>query len=98
VEELKEISGISLYLYGKLICNCFKKVKVIFDSKASVEIGGLKLENIYLGIALDIDIPILEDVIWDGIVGLSFQNRKLKQQNIPTLFDQIMGWLFNSSV
>lgn len=59
-------------------------------SKASVEIGGLKLENIYLGIALDIDIPILEDVIWDGIVGLSFQNRKLKQQNIPTLFDQIM--------
>ena len=45
----------------------------------------------YIGIALDIDIPILEDVIWDGIVGLSFQNRKLKQQNISTFFDQIIG-------
>jgi hypothetical protein len=46
-------------------------------SKANVEIGGLKLTNMDLGIAYDIDIPILEDVIWDGIVGLSFQSHKL---------------------
>jgi hypothetical protein len=55
----------------------FVKFMMLFESKANVEIGGLKLTNMDLGIAYDIDIPILEDVIWDGIVGLSFQSHKL---------------------
>ena len=39
--------------------------------------GDLKINDVYLGIASEIDIPILEDVEWDGIVGLSFANKKL---------------------
>jgi hypothetical protein len=32
---------------------------------------------LFLGIANELDIPILEDVEWDGIIGLAFANKKL---------------------
>lgn len=47
-------------------------------SKKSVDISGLKIDNLFLGVASEIDIPILEDVEWDGIVGLAFANKKLQ--------------------
>jgi hypothetical protein len=32
-----------------------------------------------VGIADQVEIPILEDIAWDGILGLAFANNKLKK-------------------
>ena len=40
------------------------------------------IHNVNLGIASEIEIPILEDVEWYGILGLSFANKKLQIQKI----------------
>ena len=39
-----------------------------------ITIGDLKVKNQVIGIAHDVDIPLLEDVIWDGILGLAYAN------------------------
>ena len=43
-----------------------------------ITIGDLKVKNQVIGIAQDVDIPLLEDVIWDGILGLAYANQHLK--------------------
>ena len=43
-----------------------------------ITIGDLKVKNQVIGIAQDVDIPLLEDVIWDGILGLAYANQNLK--------------------
>lgn len=47
-------------------------------SLLDVTFNNLTIKNQHIGLANQINIPILEDVAWDGIVGLSFANRKLK--------------------
>jgi len=37
-----------------------------------------------------VDIPLLEDVIWDGILGLAYANQNLKNLGIKTLFDNVI--------
>jgi len=32
-----------------------------------------------IGIANEVEIPLLDEVIWDGILGLSFPNENLKR-------------------
>ena len=41
-------------------------------------IGDLKVKNQVIGLAYDIDIPLLEDVTWDGILGLAYANQNLQ--------------------
>ena len=43
-----------------------------------------------LGLATKIEVPILDDVKWDGIVGLGFANNKMKQINILPVMDSII--------
>jgi len=31
-----------------------------------------------IGIAKEVDIPLLDEVIWDGILGLAYANQNLK--------------------
>lgn len=39
-----------------------------------IMIGDLKVKNQVIGIANEVDIPLLEDVTWDGILGLAYAN------------------------
>jgi cathepsin D len=43
----------------------------------TVHLGNLAIANQHVGFAKEINIPILDDVVWDGIVGLAFANKKL---------------------
>ena len=43
-----------------------------------------------VGIADEVNIPLLDDVEWDGIVGLSYPNNKIKNQHVDPLFDNII--------
>ena len=47
---------------------------MIYDD---IMIGDLKVKNQVIGLAYDIDIPLLEDVTWDGILGLAYANQNL---------------------
>ncbi len=43
-----------------------------------------------MGIADEVNIPLLDDVEWDGIVGLSYPNNKIKNQHVDPLFDNMI--------
>jgi len=43
----------------------------------TIDIGGIKVPNQIIGVATEVNIPLLDDVAWDGIIGLSFANHKL---------------------
>jgi hypothetical protein len=64
-------------------------------SLLDVNLNGLPIKNQCVGLANEINIPILEDVAWDGIVGLAFANNKLKKQEITPIFDTIMRNFLN---
>lgn len=56
-----------------------------------INLNGMIVKNQHVGLANEVNIPILEDVAWDGIIGLSFANHKLTQQKILPLFDTIIN-------
>merc|ERR1711908_269526 len=37
-----------------------------------------------------IDVPLLDEVVWDGIVGLAYPNSKLTKEGVDPLFDNII--------
>ena len=37
-----------------------------------------------------IDVPLLDEVVWDGIIGLAFPNEQLSSQGITPLMDNMM--------
>jgi len=43
-----------------------------------------------MGMATDIDIPLLSDVTWDGILGLAYPNSNLKKKKIKTLMENVI--------
>ncbi len=43
-----------------------------------------------IGVASQVEIPLLDEVIWDGILGLSFPNENLKKQGIKPVMDNLM--------
>ena len=59
----------------------------------TVHLNGLTISNQNVGFAKEINIPILDDVVWDGIIGLAFANKKLQNLHIKPLFDTIIGKL-----
>ena len=40
-----------------------------------VNIGDIVVKNQIIGIAKEMNIPLLENVIWDGILGLAYTNK-----------------------
>lgn len=55
-----------------------------------VRLGPLQVTQQALGAADQIDVPLLDDVDWDGIVGLAYANPKLMKEGVEPLFDNIM--------
>lgn len=45
----------------------------------TITIGDLTVQNQVIGMANQVDIPLLEDVTWDGILGLAYPNSNLKR-------------------
>jgi len=43
----------------------------------TINIDGIQIPNQIIGVADVVNIPLLDDVAWDGIIGLSFANHKL---------------------
>ena len=57
----------------------------------TIGIGDLIVPNQVIGVATEVNIPLLDEVIWDGILGLAYPNKNLKKQGIKPLFDNIIN-------
>ena len=55
----------------------------------TLTIGDLVVKNQVIGMGNQVDIPLLEDVTWDGILGLAYANANLKRLVI------IFLWIYN---
>lgn len=58
--------------------------------KETIILGDLKVKNQVIGMAYEVSIPLLDEVIWDGILGLAYPNDNLKSQGIKPIFDNII--------
>lgn len=56
----------------------------------TVRLGELAVKDQFFGAAEQIDVPLLDIVEWDGIVGLAYPNKDLERKGIIPIFDQIM--------
>lgn len=59
-------------------------------AKETITLGDLIVSNQIIGIATEVEVPLLDEVIWDGILGLAYPNQNLKNQKIEPLFDNII--------
>lgn len=59
-------------------------------AKETIHLGDLTVTQQVIGIAHEVQIPLLDEVIWDGILGLAYPNANLKRQKIKPLFDNII--------
>lgn len=59
-------------------------------AKETITLGDLVVSNQIIGIATEVEVPLLDEVIWDGILGLAYPNQNLKNQKIEPLFDNII--------
>lgn len=57
----------------------------------SIGLGDLIIPNQVIGVANEVSIPLLDEVIWDGILGLAYPNKNLRKQGIKPLFDNIIN-------
>lgn len=57
----------------------------------TIGLGDLIIPNQVIGIAKEVEIPLLDEVNWDGILGLAFPNKNLRKKNISPLFDNIIN-------
>lgn len=58
--------------------------------KETIILGDLVVPNQVIGVADRVDVPLLDEVTWDGILGLAQPNKNLKSQNIDPLIDNII--------
>ena len=70
------------YLSGKVIGEM---------AKETIHLGDMTVSGQIIGIANEVQIPLLDEVIWDGILGLAYPNANLKRQKIKPLFDTIIS-------
>ena len=61
-----------------------------FMAKDYVCVGALCVSEQVFGMADIIDVPLLDEVVWDGIIGLAFPNEQLSSQGITPLMDNMM--------
>lgn len=59
--------------------------------KETIILGDLIVPNQVVGIAYEVAIPLLDEVIWDGILGLAYPNQNLRNQGIKPIFDNIIS-------
>jgi hypothetical protein len=57
----------------------------------SIGLGDLIIPNQVIGVAKEVNIPLLDEVKWDGILGLAYPNKNLIKQNIAPIFDNIIN-------
>lgn len=56
-----------------------------------VTIGDVIVPDQVVGVADTVDIVLLDDVVWDGIIGLAYPNRELSRAGVTPLFDTIIA-------
>lgn len=56
----------------------------------TIGLGPLKVTEQVFGMADTVDVPLLDEVVWDGIVGLAYPNERLSRAGVLPLFDTIM--------
>lgn len=62
-----------------------------FDGYDTVKLGtNLEIPHTNISFATNIEIPILEDFKWDGIVGLGFENEDSRKRGIKTFLDHVV--------
>lgn len=61
-----------------------------FLATDTIHVGPLKVGGQVFGLADRIDVPLLDSVVWDGIVGLAYPNDKLTKEGIYPLFDNVI--------
>lgn len=57
----------------------------------TITLGDLKINNQVIGVATEVEIPLLDEVVWDGILGLAYPNNNMKKKQIKPLFDNIIS-------
>ena len=60
-------------------------------AKETIHLGDMDVPSQVIGVAHEVQIPLLDEVIWDGILGLAYPNTNLKRQKIKPLFDTIIA-------
>jgi hypothetical protein len=61
-----------------------------FMAKDYVCVGALCVAEQVFGMADTVDVPLLKEVVWDGIIGLAFPNSNLQEQGVVPLMDNMM--------
>lgn len=56
----------------------------------TVRVGDVDVPNQILGVAKTLSIELLDDVVWDGIVGLAYPSPTLVTRGVTPLFDNII--------
>eukprot|EP00462_Mataza_sp_D1_P008158 CAMPEP_0175164364 /NCGR_PEP_ID=MMETSP0087-20121206/26366_1 /TAXON_ID=136419 /ORGANISM="Unknown Unknown, Strain D1" /LENGTH=264 /DNA_ID=CAMNT_0016453375 /DNA_START=369 /DNA_END=1160 /DNA_ORIENTATION=- len=56
----------------------------------TVKLGQVEVTNQLVGVAAQIDIPLLDTVKWDGILGLAFPTAHLVSEGLSPFFDTVM--------
>lgn len=59
--------------------------------KETILLGDLVVPNQIIGVASVVKIPLLDEVVWDGILGLAYPNQNLKRQGIKPIIDTIIN-------
>jgi hypothetical protein len=57
----------------------------------TIGLGDLIVQNQVIGVARQVEIPLLDEVKWDGILGLAYPNKNLRKKQINPLFDNIIN-------
>jgi len=58
---------------------------------ANVSVGNVVVPQQMVGLAERLDVKLLDDVKWDGILGLAYPNLSAKSTKITPLFDQLIN-------
>ena len=61
-----------------------------YMAKDYVCVGALCVAEQVFGMADTVDVPLLKEVVWDGIIGLAFPNSNLQEQGVVPLMDNMM--------
>jgi len=56
-----------------------------------VQLGDVKVPRQVIGLASIVSISLLDDVVWDGIIGLAFPNPSLASQGVIPVMDTIIN-------
>jgi len=48
-------------------------------AKETIRLGDMDVPHQIIGIANEVEIPLLDEVTWDGILGLAYPNQNLKR-------------------